>query len=111
MKIALTIVLVFAFIGGTILAYTIFTNKKPPLSDVNIHGVVALLVLLLLGYSAFDMSVIRLWIALGVLVMASFGGLYLVSNHKKGQPGPKSAIIIHAVFAISGIALTLISIW
>ncbi len=111
MNILLTVVVALAIFGGGYLAVSIFNNKKPPLSAANIHGIVALVVLVLLGYKAFSMSELKLWIAFGMLIMASVGGLYLVSNHKKDSLGPKSAIIIHAVFGFSGVVLTLISIW
>ncbi|WP_430966041.1 hypothetical protein [Spongiimicrobium sp. 2-473A-2-J] len=111
MKVLLTLVMVLAILGGLYLAYSIFSNKKPPLSAANIHGVIGLLVLGLLGYNAYSLKLSQLWIALGLLLMAAFGGLYLVNNHKKGQLGPKSAIIIHAIVGLSGIGLTLISIW
>ena len=100
-----------ALSGGCYLAYGIMTNNHPPLSAANIHGVFALSVLLLVGYKAFTMNTTELWIALGLLGMASLGGLYLVSNHKKDDPGPSSAIIIHGLIAVSGIALIIISIW
>lgn len=111
MNILLTIVMILSFAGGMYLAIPIFTNKKPPLSAANIHGAIGLVVLLLLGYRVFSINSIQLWIALGALIMASFGGLYLVNNHKKGEPGPRSAIVIHGVIAFAGIVLTIISIW
>ena len=111
MKILLTLVLALAFMGGMYLATSIFSNKKPPLSAANIHGIIGLVVLVFLGYSAFQMNEMKLWIALGTLIAASAGGLYLVSNHKKDQLGPKSAVLIHGMFGITGIVLTLISIW
>lgn len=111
MNILLTIVMALAIAGGLYLASTILTNKKPPLSAANIHGVIGLAVLVLLAYRALTMDDIKLWIALSALVMASLGGLFLVNNHKKGQLGPKSAIFIHGVFGIAGVVLTLISIW
>ncbi len=110
MKIVLILVLSLAVIGGVYLATAIFSNKKPPLSAANIHGGIGLLVLILVFYNAITMEIFELWIAFAMLLMAAFGGLYLVNNHKKGQLGPKSAILIHAIFAISAIVLILISI-
>ena len=110
MKIILIILLLLALFGGLYLAVNILTNKTPPLSAANIHGSIALLVLATLGYHAFSLNETRLWIALGILVITAAGGIYLYGNHKKGQPGPKSAVIIHGVFGLSGILLILISI-
>ncbi|WP_282160802.1 hypothetical protein [Ulvibacterium marinum] len=110
MKIILILLLVLAFLGGLYLAISIFANKKPPLSAANIHGYVAIAVLIALAYNAFSMNITQLWIAFAILFVAALGGLYLYSNHKKDAIGPKSAVIIHMIFALSGIALTLISI-
>ena len=96
--------------GGLYLAIMIFKGNKPELSAAGIHGIVALLLLGLVGYLAYSWGETKLWIALGVMTVASAGGLYLVGNHKKGQPGPKSAIVIHASFALIGIVLCILSL-
>ena len=104
------LVLLLSAGGGLYLASTIFKGNTPELSAANIHGVIALILLCLVGYLGYSSGQTMLWIALGILVIASAGGLYLVSNHKKGAPGPKSAIIIHALFAIIGIGICIFSI-
>ncbi len=110
MKIVLIIVLLLAMGGGLYLASMIFKGQKPELSAAGIHGIVALVLLALVGYLAYSWHETKLWIALGVMIMASGGGLYLVGNHKKGEPGPKSAVVIHAIFAIIGITFCILSI-
>ncbi|NAY93388.1 hypothetical protein GTQ34_15870 [Muricauda sp. JGD-17] len=111
MNILLSIVMLLSVAGGLYLATQILTNKKPPLSAANIHGFIGLAVLIVLAIQAYSMNKLELWIALGMLIIASLGGLYLVNNQKKGELGPKSAVYIHGIFAIIAIVLTLISIW
>ena len=110
MKFILISVIALALFGGLYLAISIFSGKKPPLSAAKIHGIVALILLILVAYYAIHTNSIKLWIALGLLLAASGGGLYLVNNHKKGSLGPKSAIVIHMIAALIGILFILTSI-
>ncbi len=108
MTITLIVFFALALIGGSYLAITIFQNKELKLSAVHIHGIIAIGVLISLGYHAFTQNTLQLYIAFGMLVMAAIGGLWMFSNHKKGNPGPKSAILFHAGFAVIAIVISLL---
>ena len=110
MKLLLIFIMALAFFGGLYLAINILQDKKPPLSAAGIHGIIALLLIVLLIYFAYTLNTTKLWVALGLLIAASFGGLYLVRNHKNGNLGPKSAVYIHAFIALVGLLLILTSI-
>ena len=97
-------------IGGIYLASQLWQHKNLPLSAAHIHGFLATLLLSFVAYRSYFMNSPQSWIALGVLVLTALGGLYLVTNHKKGNPGPRSAILIHAFFGLTAIILILISI-
>ncbi len=95
-------VFALTMMGGLYLASLIFRNKAITFSEANIHGAIALLGLVLLLYHTLTSEVQAQWLALGLLLVTALGGVYLYYNHKRGTPGPKSAVIIHAVFATAG---------
>ncbi len=111
MKIVIIILFALTVLGGTYLATLIFTNKKIEKSAALIHGFIGALAISVLAYFAYIQNNTKLWVALGIFIVAAIGGLYLYNNDRKGSAGPKSAVVIHATVAIAGIILLLLTIF
>jgi len=100
--------------GGLIMAGIRFSGKpRPPSSIAMLHGVLAAAGLTLLIYAALTVGIPQLaQVALGVLFLAALGGTAInLLYHSKMLPLPKSWVIGHALVAVVGYLLLLVSIF
>ncbi|HRC87124.1 MAG TPA: hypothetical protein PK413_16070 [Thermoanaerobaculia bacterium] len=95
---------------GLYLAVSHLRGNPPKLAAALAHGVLAVI-----GLAALVKVVIgggdvgRLPLAIGLFVVAALGGLVLFVLHAKGRPLPRGLIVVHALVAVAGFALVLIS--
>ena len=111
MKIVLIILSALALLGGAYLASLVFKKEEIQKSAASVHGIVAFLLILSVAYFAYDQGRFILWACLGLLIITSFGGMYLDSNRRKSIDIPRSAVWIHMIFAISSVGALLFTIF
>lgn len=111
MRIVLTILVALSVLGGIYLALGIYKGKPAPLSAAKIHGIIGLLLITSIGYSTYHFRDSFLWVPFALAVITALGGLYLYNNHKKGKPGPVSAMLIHVLFGVAAIIILLLTIF
>jgi hypothetical protein len=110
-KLFLLIVLILIVAEGLSMAVTIFNGKAPRFSSAHIHALLAVGVLSLVAYHAYTLDSVKMWVALVIYLCGGSVGLIMYLRHRKGNPGPKFAVIIHALFGITGTALVLLSLF
>lgn len=99
-------------LGGLSMAVIRFRGApRPPSWIAMLHGVLAASGLTVLIYAAATVGIPPLAsIALGLFILAAFGGLYLnLQFHAKELPLPIWVMIAHALLAATGFACLLIS--
>lgn len=102
--------LALTVIGGLYLATRHLRQNPPPIAVALIHGVVAVTALgLILRLVLAGGEVGRLPLALGFFAVAALGGLVLFVRHWKGLSLPKVLIAAHALMAIVGFVLVLLT--
>lgn len=98
-------------LGGLLMALRSFKAQPIPAPLAALHGVlvasglVLLIVAALLGEASHTAI-----IALGALIVAAFGGFFLLSFHIRKQQHPRAVIVVHAVVAVAGFATLLVAI-
>lgn len=111
---AAAVLLGLGALGGLVMAGIRFSGTpRPPSWLAMLHGVFAAAGLTLLIYAAVTTGILRLaQFALGLLVLAALGGTAInLLYHSKMLPLPKSWIVGHALVAVSGYLLLLLSIF
>lgn len=97
-------------VGGLYLAVRLLRQNPPPSPVALVHDVVAVAgVGLILRLVLAGGEVGRLPLALGLFVVAALGGLVLFVRHSKGQSLPPALIAVHAVVAVVGFLLVLLT--
>ncbi len=99
-----------AAVGGLYLASRHWQGNPPPVAVALIHGLLAvagLVIVIMVVMEGGDVG--RLPIAIGLFAVAAIGGLVLFSLHVKGRPLPKPLIAAHALLAVSGFILVLLT--
>lgn len=105
-------VLLFALaaVGGLYLASRHWQGSTPPIAVALIHGLLAVLgLIIVIKLVMGGGSVGNLPIALGLFVVAAIGGLVLFGLHLKGKPLPKALIGVHALVAVIGFVIVLLT--
>ena len=99
--------------GGLLMAFLRFSGAdRPPSWLAMLHGLLAGAGLSLLLFAGFAFGIPRLaWIGTVLLVLAAVGGAYLnLAFHDKRLALPKPIIIGHALVAVAGFALIVLSL-
>lgn len=107
-----TLLFALAAIGGLYLAARHLRGNPPPIPFALVHGLIAAvgLILVLLTVLGAEGSTGRLPLALGFLVVAALGGFVLFTMHLRNRPLPAPLIGIHALVALVGFVLVLLSV-
>lgn len=101
-------------LGGLVMAGVRFSGApRPPSWLAMLHGVLAAAGLTLLIYAAVTTALPRLaQYSLVLLVLAALGGAAInLLYHSKMLPLPKSWIVGHALVAVAGYSLLLVSVF
>jgi hypothetical protein len=98
-----------AALGGLYMAVKVFKGVVAPWSISFIHAGfgAAGLILLIWAYASGSSSVA---IPLAILMIAALGGFFLASFHLRGMLPPKVIVIIHALVAVIGVGLLVVSL-
>lgn len=94
-------------VGGIALAIKFFKKQFPSAALATAHGLLAVVSMLMLVVTVitFDSDKKIISSALATFILAIFVGFYIVSRHfKKIIPSP-IYIVIHALLAVSGVAM------
>jgi hypothetical protein len=93
-----------AALGGLVLAASVLRGRLAPWALSLVHAA--------LGATGLALTLVAVvngagtaWTALIVLVLAALGGFFLASFHLRGRPGPKPVVVLHALLAVTGVAL------
>ena len=106
--------LTIAALGGIVMAITRFLrNKNPPNWLAMLHGFLAAAALTLLFFATFTVGLPQLTnVGLGMLVLAALGGVVLNQKYQwKTILLPRGLVVGHAVFAVVGFLLVLLTAW
>ncbi len=109
-----TILLGAAAVGGLVMAgIRLKGAERPPSWLAMGHGVLAAAALTLLTYAALTVGIPKLaQYGLGLLVLAAIGGAGInLMYHSKMLPLPIPLIIGHALIAVAGFTLLLVSVF
>lgn len=104
------ILLGLAAVVGLYLAARHLRDNPPSLSPAVLHGVLAVLGLAVVIWAAMgEGDAGYLPIAICLFVVAALGGLVLFALHAKKKPLPKPLIVVHALAAVAGFVLVLLT--
>lgn len=109
-----TILLGITAAGGLVMAIIRFSGAdRPPSWIAIVHGLLAGSGLTLLLYAALTSEVpATIWAGIAFLVAAALAGTYLnLAYHAKLLPIPKATVVIHALIAVAGFVLILLSLF
>lgn len=108
-NIAILLFFLGALIGLIMATQSLRGHHPNPLLATG-HGVLVATGLLLLIY-AFSMSALAVLQKAGlvVLVVAALGGFFLLSFHVRREHHPFAIVVLHALLAVSGVVLLLVS--
>ena len=96
--------------GGLILAAFVLRDKFAPWAVSVLHALLGASGIVLLIFSLFEGNQPqRVVAALGLFVVAAFGGFFLASFHLRRKLPPKAIVLLHAGLAVTGF-LTLLSV-
>ncbi len=100
-----------AALGGAVLAVRRLRRQELPLSLALVHGVVAAagLVLVLLAALGGSAAPLARW-SLAAFVVAALGGFVLFSFHLRKKELPGGLVIVHALVAVAGFALLVMTV-
>ncbi len=93
-----------AALGGLALASFVLRGRLAPWALSLLHaalGAAGLVLVILAVLNGADAA----RIALVVLLVTALGGFFLASFHLRGRPGPKPVVVLHALLAVTGVAL------
>ncbi|MCE3290443.1 MAG: hypothetical protein K0R83_2455 [Caulobacter sp.] len=94
-----------AALGGLILASFVLRGRLPPWALSLAHAALGATGLGLTGWAVLQGAGGMATLALVILLVAALGGFFLASFHKRGKPGPKAVVVIHALAAITGVTI------
>lgn len=106
-NIAVLIFLALTALVGMSLGGYILLGKATPKALVLVHGFLAILSLLLLGYAVFYQG--QLIVAAGILVLAASSGLIIAGKDFAGIPISRWFPIAHGLLAASGFILLILA--
>ena len=109
-----TILLGAGAVGGLVMAGIRLKGvERPPSWLAMAHGVLAAAALTLLTYAALTVGIPKLALyGLGLLILAAIGGAAInLLYHAKMLPLPIPLIIVHALIAVAGFVLLLVSVF
>ena len=100
------VIFLLAAVGGLYMAARIFGGAVPPVFVAVAHGALAAtaLVMVILAAMASD-AVPLVKYGAGALFVAALGGFFLLSFHLRKVPHPKGVVVLHALLAVTGVAL------
>lgn len=100
-----------AALGGLVMAVQIFKDRIPSKAIAILHGILGAAGLALLLWVALTSKVtVATMAALVILLIAAFGGFFLMSFHLRGESHPKPVVLIHAGVAVLGVAALIVAI-
>jgi hypothetical protein len=108
------ILLSLAALGGVAMVVIRLRGAPlPPIGLATAHGTIAGIGVLVLAYNAYTPGIPQLaQIALGIFVLAAFGGVTLFTMfHLKGRPLPIPLMLGHGVLALTGLGLLLYTLY
>ncbi|MBC8173434.1 MAG: hypothetical protein H7X71_05945 [Chitinophagales bacterium] len=94
---------VLAAMLGARLLYAVLTDQPTPKLIVLLHGPIAVTGLVLLIIFMKGLSSYYLTYAVIAFSIAASVGLYMLVRDMRRKPGPKGAVLVHVLFALSGI--------
>ena len=97
------VLLLYAALGGLVMAVGIFRGATPWVPLALGHGVLAAMALVLALLVAIATGVAAIKYGVAVLVLAALGGFFLLSFHLRGKPQPRVVVVLHALLAVGGI--------
>lgn len=113
MEVAAALFGIAALGGLTMAGIRLSGTPQPPASLAMLHGLLAAAGLTLLLYAAFTVGLPRMaQLAVGFFIVAALGGTALnLLYHQKQLPLPKPLMIGHALLAVAGFVLLLLSLF
>ena len=95
-----------AAVIGLYMASRVFSGQLAPWAAGVVHAGAGAAGLIVLAIAFINGGLSQMAaIALGVLVIAGLGGLFLGSFHPRKQVAPKPVVVIHALVAVAGFGL------
>jgi hypothetical protein len=97
-----------AAVGGLVMAVRVLVGKAPPWLLSLLHallGATGLACLFIVLSGAESLPFAPLVTALGLLIAAALGGLFLASFHLRRKSHPKLGLVVHALAAVSGFSV------
>ncbi|HHK4654150.1 TPA: hypothetical protein ACQTZB_005045 [Pseudomonas aeruginosa] len=94
-----------AAVGGMVLAASVLRGRLAPWALSLVHAVMGALGLVLTFATVFQGAAFPVRVGFVVLIVAALGGFYLASFHLRGRVGPKPVVVIHALAAVTGVAI------
>ena len=91
--------------GVTSLAASVLRGRLAPWALSLVHAVMGALGLVLTFATVFQGAAFPVRVGFVVLIVAALGGFYLASFHLRGRVGPKPVVVIHALAAVTGVAI------
>jgi len=70
------------------------------------HGVLAATALALALWVSRSTHATAIKYGVAVLILAALGGLFLLSYHLRGKPHPAAVVVLHALLAVGGSAVS-----
>ncbi len=98
------VLLLYAALGGLVMAVGIFRGATPWVPLALGHGVLAAMALvlaLLVAIAPGVAAIVKYGVA--ILVLAALGGFFLLSFHLRGKPHPRVVVVLHALLAVGGV--------
>lgn len=98
-------------VAGIVMGFRSFKGLPNPWALSAVHGIFVAtgLVLLLVAFLNNEEGTF-IGAGLALLAIAALTGFYLVSFHLRKTSHPRSAIVIHALLAVSGVVFLLLSL-
>ncbi len=93
-----------AALGGLVLAASVLRGRLAPWALSLVHAALGALGLALTLIAVLN-GASTAGTALTVLVVAALGGFFLASFHLRARSGPKPVVVLHALLAVTGVAL------
>ena len=100
------VLFLIAAVGGLYMAARLFGGAVPPMAVALAHGALAAtgLVLVIMAAMAPE-AVPMVKYGAGALFVAALGGFFLLSFHLRKVAHPKAVVVVHALVAVTGVAL------
>lgn len=99
-------------LGGLYMAVRFFQGRGWPLGIAVVHGLLGAAGLVLLAWAVYQGlgAGTYLTVALVLFIVAALGGFVLFAAHLRSKPFSKPLVVVHALVAVAGFVLLLLSL-